>query len=66
MRRPIAMAGPLLILLVVACGDPSDAGQHHSRGVELSDEGRWEEAIEEYGRVWGGKTPSVSARHSLG
>ena len=46
---PIAIAGLLMMLLAAACA--SEGTKHHNRGVELGDEGRWEEAIVEFDKA---------------
>ncbi len=52
MKLPATIAVLLIMLLGTACGDGlSEAQQHHDRGLELLEQGRWREAIEEYDKA---------------
>jgi Tol biopolymer transport system component len=49
--RPAEATGVLLlILLVLACGSPS-ASDYNKKGVDLADDGRWEDAIAEFNKA---------------
>lgn len=40
-----------LTLVLSACGDPSEAKQHNSAGVELAGQGQLNEALAEFGEA---------------
>jgi tetratricopeptide (TPR) repeat protein len=46
---PLLAALALVLLLAAACA--SEGMKHHNRGVELADQGRWEEAIVEFDKA---------------
>ena len=52
MKRHLSVllfAAVAALALVVACGGGlSEAEQHNENGLELADEGQWDEAIAEY------------------
>jgi tetratricopeptide (TPR) repeat protein len=51
MIRRITIACLLLALLAVACDTLTEATKHNNIGAELSNEGRWEEAIAEFDKA---------------
>ncbi len=44
---PVGVGVAFIIAAIAASGGASEGTEHHNRGVELGDEGRWQEAIVE-------------------
>jgi len=66
MKAALIAGLPLLSLFAATCSSSDDPGRHYERGLALSNERRWDEALAEFDRAVGLDVDDAAARAARG